>query len=61
MATGARPQPSTEGAIMCFEQKVVGESVGQTRQLTGAGSIIDEMIGGAEAVIRNRLRSMIVD
>jgi hypothetical protein len=46
---------------MCFEQKVVGESVGQTRQLTGAGSIIDEMIGGAEAVIRNRLRSMIVD
>jgi hypothetical protein len=61
MATSARPQPITEGAIMSFEQKVAGESVGQTKQLMGAASIIDEMIGGAEAVIRNRLRSMVVD
>jgi len=32
---------------MSFEQKVAGESVGRATQLIGAGSIIDEMIGGA--------------
>jgi enoyl-[acyl-carrier protein] reductase II len=31
---------------------LAGESVGQTKQLMSAASIIDEMISGAEAVIR---------
>jgi hypothetical protein len=37
------------------------ESVGQTKQLMSAASIIDEMMSGAEAVIRNRLGSMVLD
>jgi enoyl-[acyl-carrier protein] reductase II len=40
---------------------LAGESVGQTKQLMSAASIIDEMISGAEAVIRKRLGSMAVD
>jgi enoyl-[acyl-carrier protein] reductase II len=40
---------------------LAGESVGQTNRLMSAASIIDEMINGAEAVIRNRLGSMVVD
>jgi enoyl-[acyl-carrier protein] reductase II len=40
---------------------LAGESVGQTRRLMGAASIIDEMVSGAEAVIRKRLGSMVVD
>ena len=40
---------------------LAGESVGQTKQLMSAVSIIDEMMGGAEAVIRKRLGSMVVD
>jgi nitronate monooxygenase len=38
-----------------------GESVGQTKRLMSAASIIDEMISGAEAVIRKRLEPMVVD
>jgi enoyl-[acyl-carrier protein] reductase II len=38
---------------------LAGESVGQTKRLMSA--IIDEMISGAEAVIRTRLESMVVD
>jgi hypothetical protein len=38
---------------------LAGESVGQTNRLMTAASIIDEMIDGAEAVIKNRLASMI--
>jgi hypothetical protein len=40
---------------------LAGESVGQTKQLMSAASIIDEMIGGAETIIRKRLGSMLVD
>jgi enoyl-[acyl-carrier protein] reductase II len=40
---------------------LAGESVGQTKRLMSAASIVDEMIGGAEAVIRKRLGSMLVD
>ena len=38
-----------------------GESVGQTKRLMSAASIIDEMINGAEAVIGKPLGSMVVD
>ncbi len=40
---------------------LAGESVGQTKQLMSAASIIDEMISSAEAVIRERFASMLVD
>ena len=40
---------------------LAGESVGQTKQLMSAASIVDEMMNGAEAVIRKRLGSMVVD
>ena len=40
---------------------LAGESVGQTKRLMSAAGIIDEMISGAEAVIRKRLGSMLVD
>jgi len=40
---------------------LAGESVGQTKRLMSAASIIDEMISGAEAVIRKRLEPMVVD
>jgi NAD(P)H-dependent flavin oxidoreductase YrpB (nitropropane dioxygenase family) len=40
---------------------LAGESVGQTKQLMSTASIVDEMIGGAEAVVRRRLGSMIAD
>jgi enoyl-[acyl-carrier protein] reductase II len=39
---------------------LAGESVGQTRRLMSAADIIDEMISGAEAVIRKRLEPMVV-
>lgn len=39
---------------------LAGESVGQTKELRSAASIIDEMMSGAEAVIRKRLGSMVV-
>ena len=40
---------------------LAGESVGQTKGLMSAAGIIDEMINGAEAVIRKRLGQMVVD
>ena len=40
---------------------LAGETVGQTKQLMSAASIIDEMIRGAEAVIKKRLGSMVVN
>src|SRR5262245_32784238 len=40
---------------------LAGESAGQTKRLMSAASIIDEMISGAEAVIRERLGSIVVD
>ena len=40
---------------------LAGELVGQTKSLMSAASIIDEIINGAEAVIRKRLRQMVVD
>ena len=40
---------------------LAGESVGQTKRPMSAASIIDEMMGGAEAVISKRLGSMVVD
>ena len=38
---------------------LAGESVGQTKRLMGAATIIDEMMRDAEAVIRKRLASMV--
>jgi hypothetical protein len=40
---------------------LAGESVGQTKRLMSTASIIDEMMNGAEAVVRKRLGSMVVD
>ena len=40
---------------------LAGESVGQTKRRMSAASIVDEMINGAEAVIRRRLGPMLVD
>jgi enoyl-[acyl-carrier protein] reductase II len=40
---------------------LAGESVGQTKRLMSAASIVDEMMNGAEAVIRKRLGPMVVD
>jgi len=37
-----------------------GASVGQTKRLMSAASIIDEKMNGAKAVIRKRLGSMVV-
>lgn len=39
---------------------LAGESVGQTKRMTSAAEIIDEMMSDAEAVIRKRLGSMVV-
>jgi enoyl-[acyl-carrier protein] reductase II len=38
---------------------LAGESVGQTKRLTSVANIIDEMMDGAEVVIRRRLGSII--
>src|SRR5262249_733980 len=40
---------------------LAGESVGQTKGLMSVANIIDEMMNGAEAMIRKRLGSMVVD
>ena len=40
---------------------LAGELVGQTKRLMTAASIIDEMISGAEAVIKNQFGSMVID
>jgi len=57
---GFPPTPEFTGD---FEEMslLAGESVGQTKQLMSAAGIIDEMISGAESVIRKRLGSMVVD
>jgi enoyl-[acyl-carrier protein] reductase II len=57
---GFPPTPEFTGD---FEEMslLAGESVGQTKQLMSAASIIDEMMSGAEAVIRKRLASIVVD
>ena len=57
---GFPPTPEFTGD---FEEMslLAGESVGQTKRLMSAASIIDEMISGAEAVIRKRLEPMVVD
>jgi NAD(P)H-dependent flavin oxidoreductase YrpB (nitropropane dioxygenase family) len=55
--------PPTQEFTGDFEEMslLAGESVGQTNRLMSAAAIIDEMVCGAEAVIRNRLGSMLVD
>jgi NAD(P)H-dependent flavin oxidoreductase YrpB (nitropropane dioxygenase family) len=57
---GFPPTPEFTGD---FEEMslLAGESVGQTKRLMPAADIIDEMISGAESVIRKRLGSMVVD
>jgi enoyl-[acyl-carrier protein] reductase II len=57
---GFPPTPEFTGD---FEEMslLAGESVEQTRRLMSAAGIVEEMIGGAEAVIRDRLGSMLVD
>jgi enoyl-[acyl-carrier protein] reductase II len=57
---GFPPTPDFTGD---FEEMslLAGESVGQTKRLMSAASIIDEMMSGAESVIRERLGSMLVD
>src|SRR5215813_3564848 len=57
---GFPPTPEFTGD---FEEMslLAGESVGQTKQLMSAASIIDEMIGGAESIIKKRLGTMVVD
>src|SRR5271156_2301435 len=40
---------------------LAGESVGQTKRLMSAASIVDEMMNDAEVVIRKRLGPMVVD
>ena len=57
---GFPPTPEFTGD---FEEMslLAGESVGQTKRLMTAAGIIDEMISGAELVIRKRLGSMVVD
>ena len=57
---GFPPTPEFTGD---FEEMslLAGESVGQTKRLMTAAGIIDEMISGAELVIRKRLGSMLVD
>ena len=57
---GFPPTPEFTGD---FEEMslLAGELVGQTKQLMSAANIIDEMVGGAEAIIRKRLGSMAVN
>jgi len=58
--SGFPPTPEFTGDLEEMSL-LAGESVGQTKRLTSAASIIDEMMSGAEAVIRKRLGSMIAD
>jgi len=57
---GFPPTPEFTGD---FEEMslLAGESVGQTKRLMSVANIIDEMMDGAEAVIRRRLGSIIAD
>ena len=56
---GFPPTPEFTGDIEEMSL-LAGESVGQTKRLMSVASIIDEMISGAETVIRKRLGSMVV-
>ncbi len=56
--SGFPPTPEFTGDLEEMSL-LAGESVGQTKRLMSAASIIDEMMNGAEAVIRNRLASMV--
>jgi enoyl-[acyl-carrier protein] reductase II len=58
--SGFPPTPEFTGDLEEMSL-LAGESVGQTRRLMSAAATIDEMIGGAEALIRKRLGSMVVD
>jgi glyoxylase-like metal-dependent hydrolase (beta-lactamase superfamily II) len=55
---GRTPTPEFTGD---FEEVslLAGESVGQTKRLMSVADIIDEMMNGAEVVIRKRLGSII--
>jgi len=57
---GFPPTPEFSGDLEEMSL-LAGESVGQSKRLMSAASIVDEMISGAEAVIRKRLGSMVVD
>ena len=57
---GFPPTPEFTGELEEMSL-LAGESVGQTNGLMSAASIIDEMVSGAEEVIRKRLGSMVVD
>jgi hypothetical protein len=57
---GFPPTPEFTGDLEEM-RLLAGESVGQTKRLMSAATIIDEMISGAEAVIRKRLASMAAD
>jgi enoyl-[acyl-carrier protein] reductase II len=57
---GLPPTPEFTGDLQEMSL-LAGESVGQTKRLMSAASIIDEMMSGAEVVIRKRLASMVVD
>ena len=58
--SGFPPTPEFTGDLEQMSL-LAGESVGQTKRLASVASIIDEMMSGAEEVIRRRLGSMIVD
>ena len=55
---GFPPTPEFTGD---FEEMslLAGESVGQTKRLMSVASVIDEMMNGAEEVIRKRLELMV--
>jgi len=57
---GFPPTPEFSGDLEEMSL-LAGESVGQSKRLMSAASIVEEMISGAEAVIRKRLGSMVVD
>jgi len=57
---GFPPTPEFKGDLDEMSL-LAGESVGQTKRLMSAASIIDEMMNDAEEVIRKRLGSMVVD
>jgi enoyl-[acyl-carrier protein] reductase II len=57
---GFPPTPESTGDLEEMSL-LAGESVGQTRRLMSAANIIDEMMDGAETVIRRSLGSIIAD
>ena len=57
---GFPPTPECTGDLEEMSL-LAGELVGQTRRLMSAANIIDEMMDGAETVIRRSLGSIIAD